>query len=95
MVGTPGSRDCCPPTIHVDYNPEHSPMTMQDTNGEPILHYRAGSTTKATDRQGRLVPDGWVLTTADGDEWIVGAWDLDGVDDAVVRAKQHLTGRDI
>jgi hypothetical protein len=27
------------PTIHVDYNPEHSPMTFDDSNGQPILSY--------------------------------------------------------
>lgn len=36
-----------PPAIHVDYNPEHAFMTFDDTDGQPILSYRAG--------------DGWVL----------------------------------
>jgi hypothetical protein len=65
-------------------------MTFGDTKGEPILHYRTGSTTKARDDRRQLIPDGWVLAYGDGDEWIVGAWDLDGVDDAVAKAKEHL-----
>jgi hypothetical protein len=55
-----------PITIHVDYNPDHDCMTFGDTNGEPILSYRAFSTTRArvrdyeTGRSRRLL-DGWVL----------------------------------
>jgi hypothetical protein len=55
------------PTIHVEpYDPDHEPMTYADTHGEPILEYRAWSTTGArvrdfqTNRWGRLL-DGWVL----------------------------------
>jgi hypothetical protein len=80
-------------TIHVDYNPDHSAMTFNDA-GEPILTYRTSCTTKARDTNGRPLPDGWVLHTSDGDEWIVGAWDLDGVDDAVAKAKDWLRRHD-
>lgn len=75
--------------IHVDYNPEHSAMRF-DPDGEPVLAYRTECTTGAKDSDGRPLPDGWVLHTSDGDEWIVGAWDLDGVDDAVAKARGWL-----
>lgn len=76
-------------TIHVDYNPDHTAWVFNDT-GDPILAYRSWGTTGA--RVGdHLVADGWVLHTADGEEYIVGAWDLDGVEDAVAKAKAWLS----
>ncbi|MGA9614323.1 MAG: hypothetical protein WA622_27030 [Mycobacterium sp.] len=79
-----------PQPIHVDYSSENEEppprgklLTFDDTNGEPILRYRGWSTTR------NRFPDGWVLDTADGDEYIVGAWDLD-LDQAVTRAQEHL-----
>lgn len=74
------------PTVHVDFNPEHAALTFDDTKGEPILAYQTSSST------GLSHPDGWVLYTADGDQWIVGSWDIDGVDEAVAKAKKHISG---
>lgn len=76
-------------TIYVDYNPDHTALVFNDA-GDPILAYRSSNTTGAR-VGGRLVADGWVLHTADGEEYIVGAWDLDGVDDAVAEAKAWLS----
>ncbi|MDH6247257.1 hypothetical protein [Mycobacterium sp. OTB74] len=77
------------PQIHVDFNPEHSGIQFDD-NGTPILAYRSGCTTKARDQHGRPIPDGWVLHTADSDEYIVGNYDLTDVDRAVEAARLHL-----
>ncbi len=80
------------PIVHVYYGPDHEIAAFCDSiNREPVLSYRATNTTGAM-VDGRPLPDGWVLTTADGEEWIVGAWEIDGVDDAVVKAQQHLGG---
>jgi hypothetical protein len=81
--------------IHVYYSPDHEAMTFGDINQEPILCYRTTGTTGApvrdhkTGRYQRVI-DGWVLHTPDGDEWITGCWDLDGVDAAVAKARDHL-----
>jgi hypothetical protein len=57
----------------------------------PFIEYREGSTTRARDLNGRLVPDGWVLNYGDGDEYILGAWD--SAEEAVAAAKEHLRRR--
>jgi hypothetical protein len=58
-----------PITIHVDFNPDHDPMTFGDTNGEPILFYRRPTHRELANleriRSGRATggpfPEGWVL----------------------------------
>jgi hypothetical protein len=71
--------------------PDHEMAKWLDENnfdGEPFIHYRHGSTTKARDDRGRPLPDGWVLyTPADSDEYIIGACDAD---DAVAEAREYL-----
>lgn len=65
--------------VHVDYAApgDSRSMTFDDTDGEPILHYRS--------------PDGWVLLEQSGDEYLTGVVDLD-VNEAVERAREHLRG---
>ena len=63
-------RDTEPATIHVDYSPEHEPLTFDMRNGEPILEYRRPTPRQLANLErlrasqpyrGKL-PDGWVLT---------------------------------
>ncbi|MEB4208772.1 hypothetical protein [Mycobacterium sp. 94-17] len=80
--------------IHVDYAADHEAMRF-NANQEPILSYRSWSTTGARvadhkSNRDRQVIDGWVLNTPDGDEWITGCWELDGVDNAVEKARGYL-----
>lgn len=82
------------PTIHVYYGPDHELVEWLDhlPDGDYFLTYRGWSTKSGSSRvAGKRVriPDGWVLDTRDGDEHIVGAWDLD-VDEAVQRAQDYL-----
>lgn len=82
------------PTIHVYYGPDHEITAFVDEHlreGDALLSYRHHSTTNARDERGDAIPDGWILTYPDGDEEIVGAWDIDGVDQAVNRSKELLT----
>lgn len=82
------------PTVHVFYGRDHDIATFADSvNGEPLVFYRDACTTQATDSDGRPLPDGWVLSLGDGDEWIIGAWDIDGVDVAVSKAGEYLQHR--
>ncbi|MCH5645699.1 hypothetical protein [Gordonia sp. ABSL49_1] len=74
--------------IHVDYNAEHQMMTFGDTNGEPILYYRSVATV-----QHATTPDGWVLATVDGEEWITGVTGLVDVDKAISAAQAWLSHR--
>lgn len=76
------------PTIQVDYAPEHEAATF-NAAGDPILAYRSSATTGAT-RDGKPRPDGWVLFTADGEEFITGLTSLTDVDRAVADAEDHL-----
>lgn len=88
-MATPSSSPA-PPIIHVYYGPDHEMVDWLDQlpPGAYILTYRDSSTTGARGK-GQRVPDGWVLDTGDGDEYIVGAWDLD-VDQAVAKAQDYL-----
>ncbi|VEG48519.1 Uncharacterised protein [Mycolicibacterium chitae] len=76
------------PTIQVDYAPEHEAAPF-NAAGDPILAYRSTATTGAT-RDGKPRPDGWVLFTADGEEFITGLTSLTDVDRAVADAEDHL-----
>jgi len=94
--------------IHVDYSPEYGAVTF-NTDREPILTYRTRSTTGEAARDYQTgqpdaatglvreddfeVIDGWVLHTPDGQEWILGCWDLDDVDDAMAKARGYLRDR--
>jgi hypothetical protein len=76
--------------VHVYQGPDHEVADWYDENNpnrEPVLTYRDTNTTGARVK-GRLTPDGWVLDIGDGDEWIVGAWDVDTA--PVAAAKDYL-----
>ena len=65
------------PTIHVYYGPDQEIAAFVDQHlreGDALLTYRSGSTTRAGDERGKLIPDGWVLSYNGGDEHIV--WSL-------------------
>jgi hypothetical protein len=78
--------------IHVDYNHEHSAMTLADTNGQPILFHRTEETVNLGGH--RLVRrGGWVLEYGEPEgpgEYITGITDLTAVDEAVASAQEHL-----
>jgi hypothetical protein len=88
-----------PITVHVDPVPDRGPddwayddgepMTFDDSE-TPILRYRTWSTTGLEDEHGKSLPDGWILHTADGDEWIMASRFPDDVDEVVADAKEYL-----
>ncbi len=65
------------------------PMTFDDTEA-PILQFRAWNTTQLTDDTGALLPDGWILHTADGEERIMSNRFPDAVDEVVADAKEYI-----
>jgi hypothetical protein len=79
-----------PINVHVDTRPEHDAMTFAETNGEPILSFRQGSTTGLKDEHGKPLPDGWILYTEDGEQRIMASRFRDGVDEVIHDAQEWL-----
>lgn len=67
---------------------EAEPMTF-DSDKTPILRYRDWSTT-GVEVDGELLPDGWVLHTADGEEHLMANRFTDDIDEVVGDAREYL-----
>lgn len=76
-------------TILIDFAGEYSAARF-NASGDPIISYRSACTTGVQDLRGRLIPDGWVLHTADGNEFILGVWGIDEYERALAAATAQL-----
>jgi len=80
-------------TIHVYYGPEHEIAAFCDQHlqdGDALLTYRDRSTTGVREHGGSLISDGWVLSYPDGDEDIIGVWDISQANEAYAKAQEYF-----